>query len=124
MRNEGETGGKKFSELAIKYSKEYQGKIQTMLKVPVRSLEDFSVWYTPGVAAVSLEIAKDKELSFDMTWRWNTVAIVTDGTRVLGLGNVGPEASLPVMEGKGLIFKYLGGDGSMTTRGTCRSCAD
>ena len=109
MRNEGETGGKKFSELAIKYSKEYQGKIQTMLKVPVRSLEDFSVWYTPGVAAVSLEIAKDKELSFDMTWRWNTVAIVTDGTRVLGLGNVGPEASLPVMEGKGLIFKYLGG---------------
>lgn len=109
MRNEEETGGKKFSELAIKYSKEYQGKIQTMLKVPVRSLEDFSVWYTPGVAAVSLEIAKDKELSFDMTWRWNTVAIVTDGTRVLGLGNVGPEASLPVMEGKGLIFKYLGG---------------
>ncbi|MCW6158592.1 MAG: NADP-dependent malic enzyme [Thermoplasmatales archaeon] len=109
MRNEGETGGKKFSELAIKYSKEYQGKIQTMLKVPVRSLEDFSVWYTPGVAAVSLEIAKDKELSFDMTWRWNTVAIVTDGTRVLGLGNIGPEASLPVMEGKGLIFKYLGG---------------
>ncbi len=109
MRNEGETGGKKFSELAIKYSKEYQGKIQTMLKVPVRSLEDFSVWYTPGVAAASLEIAKDKELSFDMTWRWNTVAIVTDGTRVLGLGNVGPEASLPVMEGKALIFKYLGG---------------
>ncbi len=109
MRNEGETGGKNFSDLAIKYSKDYLGKIQTMLKVPVRSLEDFSVWYTPGVAAVSLEIAKEKDLSFDMTWRWNAVAIVTDGTRVLGLGNVGPEASLPVMEGKGLIFKYLGG---------------
>ncbi len=109
MRNEGETGGENFSELAIKYSREYLGKIQTMPKVPVRSLSDFSVWYTPGVAAVSLEIARNKDLSFDMTWRWNTVAIVTDGTRVLGLGNVGPEASLPVMEGKGLIFKYLGG---------------
>ena len=109
MRNEGESSGKNFSDLAIKYSKEYLGKIQTMLKVPVHNLSDFSIWYTPGVAAVSLEIAKDKDLSFDMTWRWNAVAIVTDGTRVLGLGNVGPEASLPVMEGKGLIFKYLGG---------------
>lgn len=109
MRNEGESGGEKYSSLAIKYSKDYMGKIQTMLRVPVRSLNDFSVWYTPGVAAVSLEIAKNKDLAFDMTWRWNTVAIVTDGTRVLGLGNVGPEASLPVMEGKGLIFKYLGG---------------
>jgi malate dehydrogenase (oxaloacetate-decarboxylating) len=109
MRNEGESGGEKFSNLAIKYSKDYLGKIQTMPKVPVRSLNDFSVWYTPGVAAVSMEIAKNRDLSFDMTWRWNTVAIVTDGTRVLGLGNIGPEASLPVMEGKALIFKYLGG---------------
>lgn len=109
MINEGESGGKNYSELAIKYSKDYLGKIQTMLKVPVRSLSDFSVWYTPGVAAVSLEIAKNKDLAFDLTWKWNAVAIVTDGTRVLGLGNVGPEAALPVMEGKGLIFKYLGG---------------
>jgi malate dehydrogenase (oxaloacetate-decarboxylating) len=109
MRNEGESGGEKFSSLAIKYSKDYLGKIQTMPKVPVRSLNDFSVWYTPGVAAVSMEIARNKDLAFDMTWRWNTVAIVTDGTRVLGLGNIGPEASLPVMEGKALIFKYLGG---------------
>lgn len=109
MRNEGEEGGENYSDLAIKYSKKYQGKIQTLPKVPIRSLDDFSVWYTPGVAAVSTAISKDKDLSFDMTWKWNTVAIVTDGTRVLGLGNVGPEASLPVMEGKALIFKYLGG---------------
>jgi malate dehydrogenase (oxaloacetate-decarboxylating) len=109
MRNEGEDGGDKYSKLAIKYSREYQGKIQTLPKVPVKSLDDFSVWYTPGVAAVSKMIAGDKNLSFDLTWRWNTVAIVTDGTRVLGLGNIGPEGSLPVMEGKALIFKYLGG---------------
>lgn len=109
MRNEGEGGSDKYSNLAVKYSKEYLGKIQTIPKVPVRCLDDFSVWYTPGVAAVSNKIAKDPDLSFDMTWRWNTVAIITDGSRVLGLGNVGPEASLPVMEGKGLIFKYLGG---------------
>ncbi|MEM0127628.1 MAG: NADP-dependent malic enzyme [Thermoplasmatales archaeon] len=109
MRNEGESGSERYSNLAIKYAKEFLGKIQTFPKVPVTSLDDFSVWYTPGVAAVSKEISKNKELSFEMTWRWNSVAIVTDGTRVLGLGNVGPEAALPVMEGKGLIFKYLGG---------------
>ncbi|MEM4950320.1 MAG: malic enzyme-like NAD(P)-binding protein, partial [Thermoplasmatales archaeon] len=109
MRNEGEGGSDRYSELAIKYAREFLGKIQTIPKVPVTSLDDFSIWYTPGVAAVSKEISKDRDLSFEMTWRWNSVAIVTDGTRVLGLGNVGPEASLPVMEGKGLIFKYLGG---------------
>jgi len=109
MRNEGESGSEEYSTLAIKYAKKFLGKIQTIPKVPVTGLDDFSVWYTPGVAAVSKEISKNKDLSFEMTWRWNTVAIVTDGTRVLGLGNVGPEASLPVMEGKGLIFKYLGG---------------
>jgi malate dehydrogenase (oxaloacetate-decarboxylating) len=77
--------------------------------VPVRSLEDFAVWYTPGVAAVSKRIKKDPDLSFEYTNRWNTVAILTDGSRVLGLGDIGPEASLPVMEGKALIYKYLGG---------------
>ncbi|WP_205835779.1 NAD(P)-dependent malic enzyme [Metallosphaera hakonensis] len=87
----------------------YQGKLQILPKVPVKSYEDFSVIYTPGVAQVVQEIVKDKEKSFQLTSRWNTVAIVTDGTRVLGLGNVGPEASLPVMEGKALLFKYLGG---------------
>ncbi len=99
----------KFSELALKYSKFYAGKIQISPKVPVRDLKDFSIWYTPGVAAVSKLIADNKDLSFEYTGRWNTIAIVTDGSRVLGLGNIGPEGAMPVMEGKSLIFKYLGG---------------
>lgn len=97
------------SKLAITYSKHYEGKMQTFPKVPVNSLDDFSIWYTPGVAAVSLTVAKDKDQSFQYTNRWNTLCILTDGSRVLGLGNIGPEASLPVMEGKALIYKYLGG---------------
>ncbi len=95
--------------LAMRYSKFYGGKIAVMPNVPVRSLDDFSIWYTPGVAAVSRAIEKDHNLSFELTSRWNTIAIVSDGTRVLGLGNVGPEAAMPVMEGKAMIFKYLGG---------------
>ncbi len=83
--------------------------MQYLPKVPVNSLEDFSIWYTPGVAAVSLEVAKNADLSFEYTNRWNMLCILTDGSRVLGLGNIGPEASLPVMEGKALIYKYLGG---------------
>jgi len=94
---------------AIEISSKYKGKIQMIPKVPIKSLDDFSVLYTPGVAAVSREIAKNKELSFHYTYRWNAIAIVTDGTRVLGLGDIGPEAAMPVMEGKALIFKYLGG---------------
>lgn len=112
METEGSEAGQKseiYSRMAIEYAKKYQGKIQTLPKVPVKDLNDFSIWYTPGVAAVSLEIAKNEDLSFEMTWRWNSVAIVTDGTRVLGLGNIGPHGAMPVMEGKGLIFKYLGG---------------
>jgi malate dehydrogenase (oxaloacetate-decarboxylating) len=109
MENEDSAGNPKYSEKALEYAKKYNGKIQTLPKVPVKELNDFSIWYTPGVAAVSLEIAKDADLSYDMTWRWNSVAIITDGTRVLGLGNIGPYGSLPVMEGKALIFKYLGG---------------
>lgn len=97
------------SKLAIAYSKHYEGKMQTFPKVPVNSLDDFSIWYTPGVAAVSLTVAKDKDRSFQYTNRWNTLCILTDGSRVLGLGDIGPEASLPVMEGKALIYKYLGG---------------
>ncbi len=99
----------KYYEMAISLSKFYGGKIQVVPKVPVRSLDDFSIWYTPGVAGVSNAIAKDPDKSFELTSRWNTIAIVTNGTRVLGLGNIGPEAALPVMEGKALIFKYLGG---------------
>ncbi len=98
-----------FNRLAIKYSQKYRGKINTMPKVPINKLGDFSIWYTPGVAAVSEKIKEDHDLSFELTGRWNSVAIVTDGTRVLGLGNIGPEAAMPVMEGKALIFNYLGG---------------
>ncbi|MFG1519134.1 MAG: NADP-dependent malic enzyme [Thermoplasmataceae archaeon] len=98
-----------FNRLAIKYSEKYRGKINTMPKVPINKLGDFSIWYTPGVAAVSERIKADHDLSFELTGRWNSVAIVTDGTRVLGLGNIGPEAAMPVMEGKALIFNYLGG---------------
>lgn len=97
------------SKKALAYSKFYGGKVGIAPKVPVRSLDDFSIWYTPGVAAVSRAIQRDHDLSFDYTGRWNTVAIVTDGTRVLGLGNIGPEGALPVMEGKALIYNYLGG---------------
>jgi malate dehydrogenase (oxaloacetate-decarboxylating) len=98
-----------YSELAVRLSRFYGGKIETVPKVPVRSLRDFAIWYTPGVAAVSRAIAQDKDESFNLTSRWNTIAVITNGSRVLGLGNIGPEASLPVMEGKALIFKYLGG---------------
>jgi malate dehydrogenase (oxaloacetate-decarboxylating) len=97
------------SRRALVYSKFYGGKVGISPKVPVRSLDDFSVWYTPGVGAVSRAIEADSELSFDYTNRWNTIAVATDGSRVLGLGRVGPEAALPVMEGKALIYKYLGG---------------
>ncbi len=97
------------SRKALSYSKFYGGKVGIAPKVPVRSLQDFSIWYTPGVAAVSRVIQADPELSFEYTARWNTVAIVTDGSRVLGLGNIGPEGALPVMEGKALIYNYLGG---------------
>lgn len=99
----------RFGKVAVKAAPYYGGKLEIVPKIPVRSLEDFAVWYTPGVAAVCKAIAADKELSFDYTWKWNTIAVVTNGTRVLGLGNIGPEASLPVMEGKALIFKFLGG---------------
>ena len=87
----------------------YQGKMQTIPKCVVRDFNDFAIWYTPGVAAPCKAIQEDKEKVYEYTNKWNTVAIVSDGTRVLGLGDIGPEASLPVMEGKALLFKYLGG---------------
>jgi malate dehydrogenase (oxaloacetate-decarboxylating) len=102
-------GSEDSSHLALRYSKSYEGKIQMVPKVPISGLDDFSVWYTPGVAAVSLAVAKNKDLSFEYTNRWNNLCILTDGSRVLGLGDIGPEASLPVMEGKALIYKHLGG---------------
>ena len=96
-------------ERSLALARFYQGKIETVPKVPVRSLSDFSLWYTPGIARVSQEIEKDPDASFDLTGRWNTIAIVTDGSRVLGLGDIGPVAAMPVMEGKALLFRHLGG---------------
>ncbi|HEV2316493.1 MAG TPA: NADP-dependent malic enzyme [Thermoplasmata archaeon] len=96
-------------ERAVDLARHFQGKIETVPKVPVRSLSDFNYWYTPGIAAVSQAIHEDPARAFELTGRWNTIAIVTDGSRVLGLGDMGPEAALPVMEGKALLFKYLGG---------------
>lgn len=87
----------------------YRGKIQTALRASVRSVDDFAIWYTPGVAAPCKAIAEDRSLVYEYTSKWNTVAVISDGTRVLGLGDIGPEAGLPVMEGKALLFKYLGG---------------
>ncbi len=87
----------------------YEGKVQVMPKCAITSPADFAIWYTPGVAAACREIQADLEKSFELTNRWNYVAVVTDGTRVLGLGDIGPEAAMPVMEGKALLFKYLGG---------------
>ncbi len=94
---------------ALKMHLFYQGKMQVMPKCQIRSFEDFGIWYSPGVAAPCREIHKNKEKVYDFTSKWNHVAVVSDGSRVLGLGNIGPEASLPVMEGKALLFKYLGG---------------
>ena len=96
-------------ERSLALARFYQGKIETVPKVPVRSLSDFSIWYTPGIAHVSEAIQRSPEASFELTGRWNTIAIVTDGSRVLGLGDIGPEAAMPVMEGKALLFRYLGG---------------
>ena len=87
----------------------YRGKIETALKCCVRDFQDFAIWYTPGVAAPCLAIAEHPELVYEYTNKWNTVAVVSDGTRVLGLGDIGPKAGLPVMEGKALLYKYLGG---------------
>jgi malate dehydrogenase (oxaloacetate-decarboxylating) len=95
--------------IAVTLAPFYGGKLEIVPKIPVRSLEDFSVWYTPGVAAVCRAIRENRELSLYYTGRWNTIAVITNGTRVLGLGDIGPEAAMPVMEGKALIFKYLGG---------------
>ena len=87
----------------------YRGKVQLMPKCPIRGPEDWSIWYTPGVAAPCRAIVKQPEQVYEHTNKGNVIAIVSDGTRVLGLGDIGPEAGLPVMEGKALLFKHLGG---------------
>lgn len=100
---------KKPAEDALVLHPYYRGKVQTAAKCPVRGLDDFAIWYTPGVAAPCREIQKNPDLAYEYTNKGNTVAVVSDGTRVLGLGDIGPLAGLPVMEGKALLFKYLGG---------------
>jgi malate dehydrogenase (oxaloacetate-decarboxylating) len=97
------------AEDAMKLHPFYRGKMQTVPKCCIRDFNDFAIWYTPGVAAPCKAIYENKELVNEFTNKWNTVAVVSDGTRVLGLGDIGPEAAMPVMEGKALLFKYLGG---------------
>jgi malate dehydrogenase (oxaloacetate-decarboxylating) len=97
------------SKDAPRLHKFYKGKLGVSLKCRVRDFNDFAIWYTPGVAAVCKEIAADKEKAYEYTNKANSVAVISDGTRVLGLGDIGPVAGLPVMEGKGILFKYLGG---------------
>ena len=100
---------KKPSEDAMKMHPYYRGKIQVMPKCTIRDFNDFAIWYTPGVAAPCRDIQKNPEMVLEHTNKANMIAVVSDGTRVLGLGDIGPEAGLPVMEGKALLFKYLGG---------------
>jgi len=99
-----------WAALAEKLHRLYGGKIETVAKAPITRFDDFNIWYTPGVAEPCRVIHRaGEDASFEYTWRWNTVAVISDGTRVLGLGNIGPAAGLPVMEGKCMLFKYLGG---------------
>ena len=97
------------SQDAMRLHPFYRGKVQTAPKCAIRGVDDFAIWYTPGVAAPCRAIEANPELVYEHTNKGNTVAVVSDGTRVLGLGDIGPAAGLPVMEGKALLFKYLGG---------------
>ena len=97
-----------YAEESLKKHYEWRGKIEIAPRVAVDSKEALSLAYTPGVAAPCLEIQKDENKSFELTRRWNTVAVITDGTAVLGLGDIGPVAGMPVMEGKALLFKAFG----------------
>jgi malate dehydrogenase (oxaloacetate-decarboxylating) len=94
---------------ALRLHSFYRGKMETVPKCRIRDLDDFALWYTPGVAAPCRAIEADPEAVYEYTAKGNTVAVVSDGTRVLGLGDIGPAAGLPVMEGKALLYKYLGG---------------
>ncbi|MCD7843311.1 MAG: NADP-dependent malic enzyme [Clostridiales bacterium] len=98
-----------YAEESLKRHYQWRGKLETVPKMPVATSDDLSLAYTPGVAQPCLEIQKDPAKSYELTGRWNTVAVVTDGTAVLGLGDIGPEAAMPVMEGKCVLFKSFGG---------------
>lgn len=94
---------------SLKKHEEWKGKIEVVATVPVKTKEDLSLAYTPGVAAPCIAIQKDVDRSYELTRRWNLCLVVTDGTAVLGLGDIGPEAGMPVMEGKCVLFKSFGG---------------
>ena len=98
-----------YAEESMKLHREWQGKIEVTARCSVDSAEDLSLAYTPGVAQACLEIQKNPLESYHLTRRWNTCAVITDGTAVLGLGDIGPEAGMPVMEGKCVLFKAFGG---------------
>ena len=102
----------------------YRGKIETTLKCAVRDFNDFAIWYTPGVSKPCLDIRDNPEKVYEHTNKWNTVAVVSDGTRVLGMGNIGPKAGLPVMEGKSLLYKYLGGVDGFPLMVDSKECDD
>ena len=96
------------NEKAIEMHKKWNGKLETISKTPVKTREDLSIAYTPGVAAPCRIIAENKEEAYTYTMKANTVAVVSDGSAVLGLGNIGPYAAMPVMEGKCVLFKEFG----------------
>ena len=104
----GEINNMNYAEESLKKHYEWKGKLEYISRVPVNDKEDLSIAYTPGVSQPCLEIQKDVNKSYELTRRWNTVAVVTDGTAVLGLGDIGPEAGMPVMEGKCVLFKTFG----------------
>lgn len=97
-----------YAKESLRLHGEWKGKIEVVTRVPVENKDDLSLAYTPGVAQPCLEIQKDVNKSYELTRRWNMCLVVTDGSAVLGLGNIGPEAGMPVMEGKCLLFKELG----------------
>ncbi len=98
-----------YAKESLRLHEEWRGKIEVVATVPVKSKDDLSLAYTPGVAQPCLEIQKDIEKSYELTRRHNLCAVITDGTAVLGLGDIGPEAGMPVMEGKCVLFKAFGG---------------
>jgi malate dehydrogenase (oxaloacetate-decarboxylating) len=123
-RQELEAKAQKPGEESLRLHALYQGKIQVTLKCPVRDIADFAYWYTPGVAAPCRAIQADPARIYELTNKSNMIAIVSDGSRVLGLGNIGPHAGLPVMEGKALLFKYLGGVDAIPICLATRNCQE